>query len=144
MVVPNLAHERQPLPRITRRLILVQRGRHVASALGLLGVAIAGAWSSATPNGGVRGLARATEPEPPSYQCVIEATTPPPPHLIDVCRWDPNRAAWVRPYKGSIVDARSVPRREARMCEWFGCPGRDAFSVPKPQKPQRSFNTTDG
>lgn len=120
----------------------MRRWRHIASALGLgVAVAIAGVWSSATPNSGMRGLTRATEPEPPSYQCVIEVTTPQPPHLTDVCHWDPKRATWVRPYGGRIVDAKSVTREQARMCEWFGCPGRDESATPDPQ---RTSHTTDG
>lgn len=99
----------------------------IASALVLsLAViaAFAGVWSSAAPKSRGRGVARVTQPEPPSYQCVIEVTTPQPPHLVDVCRWDPSKGAWIRPYEGRIVEARSVPREEARMCEWFGCPKR--------------------
>jgi hypothetical protein len=58
--------------------------------------------------------------EPPSYQCVVEATQPPPPHLADLCRFDSVRGAWMRPWRGRWVDARTVPRQESRLCQWFG------------------------
>lgn len=100
-----------------------RRWRAGATTATVIAVAVAAAVVlNIAVSGGVSRAVKPNESRPASYHCVVEATNPQPPHLVNLCHWDASRGEWVRQYHGRTVDARTVPKQPALMCEWLGCP----------------------